>query len=347
VVHPARVVGTLHGMDVVVTGAGAALAALVFLDVLRTVLHPDLDGVISRLVQRAWWRVTRQLTRPLGPPAARRLGVVAASLAMASVVAAWVGGFIVGASVAIKPHLERSFAAQEPAELGTGFVDAVYVVGNLVTVLGFGDVVPVTSTFQVVAVVLAAAGFSLLTAIVAFLLQSHDAARIRNELAMLLVDEIGDGEPWHLAWDLAAGEAARTIAVLDRLADGSRAATDAVRRLPLVGVLHRGQSGDRDFPTVLSSLTELAAASLLVAEDCGGADARRSARSFAASADRLVGEVASRHLVSLPPSATEADVRRCRDLAATLGVDRSELGHDHAAVLLVAAHRNVVTELVD
>lgn len=147
--------------------AGAALLALVALDVWLTVLHPTWRGPLSSTVIRAVWRLMRAMagwTRREGPL------LVAAPVAMACQFVSWLLCVWVGFALLYLPWID-SFAYATAIDFGErGLLEALYVSGTCATTVGLGDVVAGTDALRLLTVLEAASGFAVFTAAITYLL---------------------------------------------------------------------------------------------------------------------------------------------------------------------------------
>ncbi|MGY6499786.1 MAG: ion channel [Acidimicrobiales bacterium] len=149
-------------VEVALVVAGAVLMLVVLLDVLLTILHPDVEGLMARRVQRTTWFLARRIQR--GGPAGRVLAL-AGPVMIAATFLTWITVFVGGYSLIVWAALDDGFRA-DPGLLPLTYVDAVYFAGNTVTVLGYGDLTPITRSMQLLSLIASASGFVLLTGIV-------------------------------------------------------------------------------------------------------------------------------------------------------------------------------------
>lgn len=151
-------------MDLVITGIGLALVALVVLDVFWTVLWSSngagpLTGVITGSVRRA----TRLLT-----PRRRGLLSVAGPTALVLIVVAWSAALLLGFTLALQfdPDAIRTAPTDRPAAI----VERGYYVGYTLFTLGTGEYRPTTDTARAASVVVNGLGMFLVTLSVTYLL---------------------------------------------------------------------------------------------------------------------------------------------------------------------------------
>lgn len=158
---------------------GAALIAIVLLDVFHTLWHPSGQGRLGHKLMALVWRLTRRRR-----PRLRQLG---GPLSMVTVTLTWVVLVALGAALLYWPHLPDGFSYAAGLDPLRGeFLDAIYLSLVTVTTLGFGDIVPTDPWLRLVPPVEALIGFALLTAVVSWVLQVYPALTRRRGLALRL-----------------------------------------------------------------------------------------------------------------------------------------------------------------
>jgi hypothetical protein len=300
--------------DALIMVAGGGLMAVVLLDVLLTVVHLDAEGAIARNVQRSAWVLTLRM-------AGRSRGVlaVAGPLLIAMTFTVWLVLFILGYALVIWPHLDGSFRA--PLGLmPLGFMDAVYHSGVTVTVLGHGDITPLTWPFELLSTFAAASGFALVTGAVTYIVQITSSLHLRIQMALRLKDETGgsgDGVEWLLE-SLREETLDDTRARVDSLGTLVREVEDRLHRLPMVALLYRSGDPDRDPEPALETIVQLALATRLASGDPRLRRLRPVGDALYRATRRLVADLMAQYLVEdreAVADLTEADDRSRDDLA--------------------------------
>lgn len=158
-----------------ITAGGAIVVLAVLLDIFHTLANPGRQGLVSRLVHTATWRLSRRSAWS-GP------------VAMLTVIGIWGTGAVLGWALVYWPHIRDGFtfpsgssAPHEPA-----FLDALYVSLVTISTLGFGDVFPASDWLRIVNPLEAIFGFALLTVAVSWVLQVYPALSRRRALALRL-----------------------------------------------------------------------------------------------------------------------------------------------------------------
>ncbi len=274
---------------------GATLALLVVVDIFLTTLHPDIDGIVASQLQRAVWMTFLAVERRRQWE--RRVMALAGPVMMAATFLAWITLFVVGYALVVWPYLDTSFRAEPDLE-PLGFTEALYFAGNTVTVLGHGDIAPITATFQFLTVAAALSGFAMLTGTVAYLIEVlsslHDrvrmALRIRADAAgqldgvVILADWLGDEE---------VGDVRER---LEAWADLLRDAQDELQRFPMVALCIRSIDVEQDPEPAARAAADVAMAARLLAADEGYRRLRPAARALDLAVTRFMVVTGSQYL---------------------------------------------------
>lgn len=178
-------------------GAALVLAALV--DMLWTTLAVSAGGgpLTSSVSHGLWLALCRIARRRSQPHRFLRMGGVAVVLLVFVV---WVGLFVLGwwLIFASSPGAVVGALTNAPA----GWVDRLYYVGFTTSTLGVGDLVPGDGLWQLLTVVAAFSGLSVVTMSITYLLPVASAVVDRRTLAMS-ISSLGD-RPSHVvvnAWE--------------------------------------------------------------------------------------------------------------------------------------------------
>ena len=169
-------------MEWVVTVVGILLVTVVVRDVFHTLFHPVGHGSIAPQVMKLVWRLLRLF------PSSRRITSLTGPLGIAMVVLTWGSAAVLGWTLIYFAQMPDGFSYGpdlNPADRNN-LVDSLYL--SLVTVgtLGFGDIVPTSTSLRVAVPLEALFGFMLLTAAVSWVLQIYPALHRRRVLALQL-----------------------------------------------------------------------------------------------------------------------------------------------------------------
>ncbi|HEX6233762.1 MAG TPA: potassium channel family protein [Jiangellaceae bacterium] len=164
-------------MDIALAVAGLLLVGLALWDVWSTVLHPDAEGVLARGIRRTMWRLATGCGVRL-PSWRRHLLSLAGPAIIALTFIAWISLVILGLTLIAYPMRDSYVAVGTTGELT--LLDVLYYVGGTVTVLGYGDIVPVSGTGQLLALAASVTGFTMFTGMASYLIEVVTGMTTRN-----------------------------------------------------------------------------------------------------------------------------------------------------------------------
>lgn len=158
-----------------ITASGLLIVVAVLVDIFHTLANPGKQGLLSRVVHRVTWLLSRR--RAWSGP-----------LAMLGVIGIWGVLATVGWALVYWPHMPDGFTFPEQS---TGihdptFLDALSVSLITISTLGIGDVFPSADWLRIVNPLEALFGFALLTVALSWVLQVYPALSRRRELALRL-----------------------------------------------------------------------------------------------------------------------------------------------------------------
>jgi hypothetical protein len=269
--------------DWIAVVGGGLLMLVALVDLFLTALHPDVDGPVAGAVQGGLWRLLVAGDRRHRQR--RRLMALAGPLMMVATFAVWVLTFMFGFALVVWPFLAEVF--QSDPKLGSlGFVDALYFSGTTVSTLGFGDITPASRPLQLLTVVASLSGFSMLTGIVAYLLEVLGSLHSRVRLALRVGEDTDgrhDGAEVLGDWlaDEDVGDVRRR---LEEWGDLLRDSQDEMHRFPLVSVCYRSRDPHQDPEPAVRAVAQTVIAGLLLASD----DRYRRLRTSLRGLDRAV-----------------------------------------------------------
>lgn len=173
-------------LEIAALGAGAAIVLLGLADAFLTILHPDLDGPVTRALNRGIWRVATEGAR-LVPQHRRDALAFAGPVMIVADVLLWMILPILGYALMVWPFLDRGFDAAP--ELSTQMMDAIYFSGVTFTTLGFGDITPLTSGWELLSVAEAVSGFLVMSTSIAYVIAVFEGVDHRDALALRIYSE--------------------------------------------------------------------------------------------------------------------------------------------------------------
>jgi hypothetical protein len=185
---------TVPGLLWVLIGLG--ILWLVMTDVFLTVLHHwGRSGPLGRAVNRMIWSVALRLARRLSPGRRRWLLGLTGPMLIPIVVAFWAFLVITGFAFLYLPGFPEYFERWgRPLPVRSPFSDAFYFSGYTFFTLGYGDIVPLTTTLRVIAIVESGAGFALITLVISYYVSVYVAYDRKSSFAQSLHYQMG-GEP--------------------------------------------------------------------------------------------------------------------------------------------------------
>ncbi|MGQ1797063.1 potassium channel family protein [Kocuria oceani] len=173
----------------------------------HTLLHPSGQGLLSRWVLSAVWKVSKA--------AGHQAGSAVGPAAMVTVIVCWVMLQGVGWALIYVPHVPDGFVYSSGVNPMTypDFAEALYVSFVTLATLGFGDVVPTDPWIRMAAPFEALTGFALLTAALTWFTQVYPPLSRRRALALHLkrLADSGYAETMH---GLEASSASRVLEAL-------------------------------------------------------------------------------------------------------------------------------------
>lgn len=279
-----------------VAAGGLALMLLAMIDLFLTALHPDLDGPLARMTQRGVWRLLVAGDRRRNQR--RRLMALAGPLMMVLTFVAWVSALVLGLALAVWPFLGEDFQSEPGLGNLGGFLDALYYSGTTVSTLGFGDITPLTRPFQLLTVTASLSGFSMLTGIVAYLLEVLGSLHNRVRLALRVGEDTNgrhDGPHVLAAW-LADEELGDVRQRLEKWADLLRDTQDEIHRFPLISVCYRSRDPHQDPEPAVRAVAQTVIAGHLLSSHEGYRRLRPSLQGIDRAVSRFMVVMARQYL---------------------------------------------------
>ena len=166
--------------------AGVALIALTLLDIVATVLHPQLESPLSNRFHRLAWRLLRLVAGLAPGPRRHRALSWGLPLLIAGLIALWVLLLLVGFALLYHPWLGDPTYFQIPDGATGSWTEALYFSGASLTTVGYGDFQAVHDLFRALAIAEAASGFIVISLSVAYLLAVYPALSRTHGLAVTL-----------------------------------------------------------------------------------------------------------------------------------------------------------------
>jgi hypothetical protein len=286
-------------MDVagwIVTGLGASMLLLVLADVFLSVLHIDSGGVVVPRLHTGIWRAFRIACKGF-PRFRRQILTVSGPVMMVMMFVVWLGLFTFGFACIYWPHLQTGFRNEQ--ELGMlSFTDALYFSANTGTVLGFGDITPVSGWLKLLSVTQSGLGFALLTGIVTYLLNVVSGVTDRNALAARLrVETNGTGAGVEfITHALPLEDVSDVVYRIASLRKSLHMVSEKMHQFPILDLFYRALDPARDPERMIETVSEIALSARLAAAANPYRRLRPAADELVSTVTQLLGLMASLHL---------------------------------------------------
>jgi hypothetical protein len=281
---------------------GVAVLLVTLWDVVLTVLHVDQSGPLGSVLQRGTWMAAVAVGRRW--PGVRRDAVSLAGPAMIVLTfGVWVGLWVLGFALLYWPRPD-AFTAYEVPPLA-GFLAALYYSGNVATVLGFGDIVPISTGMRLVSIVQGIVGFALLSGGATFLLSVVNGVTGRNALVARLDDETGGTFSGVVFAVRLLRHQESASSRLQGLLGEIRQQHETMRQFPILDLYHRSRDAQRDPERLFVVAIETSLALRLATH---GGTLEPFAEELQRATARLLELVADQHLSSAARSSVRSAV---------------------------------------
>lgn len=220
--------------------AGVVLVFVGLLDVFFTVLHYDGFGFISSRLYRKVFKGVRYVTRPL-PRCQRALGLsMAAPLMVPVTITAWISLVALGYALIYYSAMDEEFFSLPGRTLEPSFLEALYFSGTSISTVGFGDITPTNTLYQILAVSEALIGFGILTLAITYILGVYNVLQKLGVVAAGLYHQAQDtSDPWSiLAPHFPGGQHRGLETHLMTLHRGLVEIYEGIRQYPIVYYYH-------------------------------------------------------------------------------------------------------------
>lgn len=238
---------------------GILLLIILGLDVFFAIFQNDKSGLYLGKLHLLIWRCLLSFAKRV--PRYRRFIVsVAGSCMMVMTILIWLSLFILAFALIYWPHISTFRSAKPLSQLY--FIDALYFSGTTGTVLGFGDITPLTNGMKVLSFIEAGLGFGLLTVVVTYILQVLSGAYERNAMALKLKAQYlrsEDGARSVLKHISIEGKDL-TLEYMHSLNDKFQLLQEQMHQFPILDIYYRSIYKWRDPELLFLTLFEMAVA---------------------------------------------------------------------------------------
>ena len=165
--------------------AGVVVTLVVLLDIFLTVLYARAGTeMLSAVVSRTIWRVFRFVSRPFGRHRGQVLSFCGPVILIV-LIFVWAAGLALGSALLMHPHLGGGIRASEGAT-PTDFMSALYAGATSLSFVGSGDFKPQSAVFQALYMLNSLIGMSVMSLVLAYVMQIYNALRARNTLGLAI-----------------------------------------------------------------------------------------------------------------------------------------------------------------
>ena len=248
-------------MDWPIILAGVTLISVGLLDVFFTVLHYDGFGFISSRLYHSLFGIVCFATRPL-PRRYRAMGLsMAAPLMVPATITVWISLVALGYALIYFSGMDEEFFYLPGRTLEPSFLEALYFSGTSISTVGFGDITPTNTLYQVLAVSEGLIGFGILTLAITYILGVYNVLQQLGVVSAGLYHQAQDtSDPWSiLAPHFPDGEHRGLETHLMSLHRGLVEIYEGIRQYPIVYYYH-SRRAYRSLPFVLRMVGGMAGA---------------------------------------------------------------------------------------
>ncbi len=175
------------------TAAGSVLLALVFYDIYATILRGTKhSGLFSRFLNRGLWRGVAVLTQNLNRRLRHRILAAIGPLLMPLLISIFIVMLLTGFALIYTPRMETGFKIDD-AVAGSLIFKAFYFSGITLLTIGYGDILPITDTTRVVAIVEGASGIGIISLSITYLLTVYGALERKRAVALKFYHQARQG----------------------------------------------------------------------------------------------------------------------------------------------------------
>ncbi len=341
-------------VGIIWTVLGTALVLFALVEVFLGVLHIDNGGMIAPLLHRSIWQGIVAVANRSGRRRRTPLAL-AGPIMIVATFAAWIGLFVLGFSLLYLPHMPGGFRL-EPGVTAAGFLDSLYYSVGVGTVLGFGEITPVTPALRILSFLQAGLGFALFTSVVAYLLSVVGGVSERNTLSMRLHAETGgtgDGEEIALRL-LRHGGASDLQRRIHSLTVSLQSVYERMYQFPILDIYYRSRNPARDPERMLKMSGNAALGASLAAGLPGGGGLHLAADELQRAVDDLIEMLAAQYFPAdvertiLAAEVTAADRERVQEIRRRIeSLDRGAVEEEGERVERSAARLRLILDAMD
>jgi hypothetical protein len=179
--------------DILLTITGATLLVLVFYDVYATILRATKQpGPFSIILNRGLWWIAIFVTRKLSRRRRHWLLSAVGPLLMPSLIAFFILLLLTGFALIYLPQMETGFKVNGDAP-GDSILHAFYFSGVTLLTIGYGDIIPITSTTRIISLIEGASGLAIISLSITYLLTVYAALERKRAVALKFYHQARQG----------------------------------------------------------------------------------------------------------------------------------------------------------
>ncbi len=175
------------------TALGVILIALVFYDIYATILRATKHtGPFSEFLNRGLWWVATRSTYNLNRRLRHRILSSVGPLLMPLLIGFFILMLLTGFALIYMPRMETSFKIGNEAH-GSWILQAFYFSGVTLLTIGYGDILPITGTTRIAALIEGASGLAIISLSITYLLTVYAALERKRAVALKFYHQARQG----------------------------------------------------------------------------------------------------------------------------------------------------------
>jgi hypothetical protein len=179
--------------NILMTALGVILLALVFYDIYATILratkHP---GPFSEIINRGSWWLASRLTRNLNRRLRHRILSSVGPLLMPFLIGFFILMLLTGFALIYAPRMATGFKISNEVH-SSSILQAFYFSGVTLLTIGYGDILPITGTTRIAALIEGASGLGIISLSITYLLTVYGALERKRAVALKFYHQARQG----------------------------------------------------------------------------------------------------------------------------------------------------------
>lgn len=181
------------GMNFLLTALGVILLALVFYDIYSTILRATkYPGPFSEIINRGLWWLASRSTRNVNRRLRHRLLSSVGPLLMPCLIGFFILILLTGFALIYTPRMETGFKISNEVP-SSSILQAFYFSGVTLLTIGYGDIMPITDTTRIIALIEGASGLAIISLSITYLLTVYGALERKRAVALKFYHQARQG----------------------------------------------------------------------------------------------------------------------------------------------------------